>query len=219
MNLIIHDVEAISRQRHMYKSEIIEIAAIRAVWADERLEERDRFHAYVQPQDVTSIPIATTNLTGITEQDMKQADRFPQIVAAFRQWLGTEEYFLCSWSLSDRDYFVDDCIRHKLPMDWILNYNDIQRWYSEKLGLRQRVSLPKALESLSLTPEGQQHSALADTVNTLRIAKALLGGGYIVNWERNHCTGVPTSEIVYHDPEQDLQEDDSPFAKLRRLQL
>lgn len=215
LQLIVHDVEAITRQRLVYSSEIIEIAAIR-ILIEDKYTVKDTFHAYVQPQSVASIPIATTRLTGISEEEMKQAASFVRVVAEFQEWLGQEEYFLCSWSLSDRDFFVDDCIAHRTSTDWILNYNDVQQWYVDRFGLKRRVGLSKALESMQLQPEGQFHSALADTQCTWMVLQALYPDPVDLPLLRNNCTGVPATEIVYRDEETVLDED-NPFFKLRQL--
>jgi len=217
MQLIIHDVEAITRQKLVYSSEIIEIAALRVEVTD-TYGVRDTFHQYVQPQDVRSIPIATTRLTGISEQEMQRASGFVQVVREFQDWLGDDEYFLCSWSLSDRDFFMDDCIRHRLPTDWIRNYNDAQRWYSQHAGVTRRVSLANAMESLALPPDGQFHSALADTLCTWRVIQAICPTPAALKLEHNDCAGIPKTEIVYRDEAaKEVPDEDNPFFKLRGL--
>ncbi|MCL6627638.1 3'-5' exonuclease [Alicyclobacillus shizuokensis] len=214
IQLIIHDVEAIVRRGHMYNAEIIEIAALRAVPdEDGKWKDAGHFHAYVRPQDVTSIPVVTTRFTGITEADMAGAKRFPEVLQSFLEWIGEDEYYLCSWSLSDRDYFIADCRRHGLSLDWIRNYNDIQKWFGRKLHLSQRSSLQNALELLQLAPEGQAHNALADTVNTFRVFNAIYNhDDPVFRLEQNDCSGRLKTEVVYEEEFRN-----NPFTKLQGL--
>jgi inhibitor of KinA sporulation pathway (predicted exonuclease) len=197
----------------MYNAEIIEIAAVRAVPEGGKWRAADQFHAYVRPQDVTSIPVVTTKFTGISEAEMAGAKRFPEVIESFRAWIGDDEYYLCSWSLSDRDYFIQDCRRHGLSLDWIRNYNDIQKWFGRKMKLTQRSSLQSALELLQLTPEGHAHSALADTINTFRVLNAIYDANDpIFTLEQNDCSGRMRTEVVYEE-----EFHNNPFVKLQGL--
>jgi inhibitor of KinA sporulation pathway (predicted exonuclease) len=211
MNLIVHDVEAIVRKGLMYDSEIIEIAAIRVQLQDGAFVIQDKFHSYVEPQGVASIPVTTTKLTGITQEQVQKAGQFPEVIAKFREWLGSDEYYLCSWSLSDRDYFIADCRRHEISTDWIRNYNDIQRWFGKKFQLERRAGLKTAMEMLELTAEGHAHSAMSDAYNTLQVLTRIYDPeDPIFTLEHNDCSGTYQLEVVY---EEDFR--NNPFAALK----
>ncbi|WP_026974751.1 3'-5' exonuclease [Alicyclobacillus contaminans] len=211
MQLIVHDVEAIVQKGLMFQSEIIEIAAIRVRLESGQLKPEDTFHTYVEPQSVTSIPVTTTKLTGITQAQVERAGQFPEVMERFLAWLGSDEYFLCSWSLSDRDYFIADCKRHNLSLDWIRNYNDIQRWFGQVQRLEKRTSLKRAMEMLQIAPEGQEHSALVDAQHTLQVLLRIFNpDSPVFTLERNDCSGVYQTEVVYEE-----EFHNNPFAALK----
>lgn len=221
MRLIIHDVESVVPRGNLYAAEIIEIAAVAVDIESGRLRYRDRFHAYVRPLHVHSLPILTTQFTGITPDVIANADPFPMVMDEFLRWLGPEDYYLCSWSLSDRDYFIADCRKHGFSTDWIKNYNDIQKWYGRTRGeTRKRVGLGRALEQLSLVPVGSAHSAMADAVNTFRILAQIYDPtSAIFTLENNDCAGIVHAQVVYADESNQDEDDlsDNPFARLRDL--
>ena len=35
--------------------------------------------------------------------------------------------YLCSWGKDDRIHLIDECIRKKVGLGWLRNYNDIQK--------------------------------------------------------------------------------------------
>lgn len=221
MRLIIHDVESVVPRGNMYAAEIIEIAALSVDVSEGRLHYKDRFHAYVKPLHVHSLPVLTTQFTGITPDVIASANPFPMVMDSFLQWLGTDEYYLCSWSLSDRDYFIADCRQHNFSTDWIQNYNDIQKWYGRVRGeTKKRVGLSRAMEQLSLTPIGSAHSAMADAVNTFRILASVYNpSSPVFKLEKNDCSGIVHAQLVYEDlPNQDEEDlSSSPFARLKDL--
>lgn len=221
MRLIIHDVESVVPRGNMYAAEIIEIAAIAVELVDGRLRYQDRFHSYVKPLHVNSLPVLTTQFTGITQKAIENANPFGLVMQSFVAWLGSGEYYLCSWSLSDRDYFIADCRHHAISTDWIRNYNDIQKWYGRLRGeSKKRVGLARAMEQQELVPVGAAHSAMADAINTCRIlARVYDPQSPVFTLDTNDCTGVVHAQVVYAD-EPDSQADDlgsSPFARLKDL--
>ena len=220
MRLIIHDVESIVPRGNMYAAEIIEIAAVAIDMVNDRLKYKDRFHAYVKPQNVHSLPLLTTQFTGITPSLIENADPFPMALDSFLSWLGDADYYLCSWSLSDRDYFIADCRRHGVSTDWIQNYNDIQKWYGRVRGeTRRRTGLSRAMEQLGILPIGSAHSAMADAVNTCRILEHVYDpSSPIFKLDKNDCKGVVHAQLVYEDKDaEDEDPSSNPFARLKDL--
>lgn len=219
MRIIIHDVESVVPRGKMYSAEIIEVAALAVDMEEDRLHVRDGFHAYVRPLHVHSLPIVTAQFTGIQPETIAAADPFPSVMESFTAWLGNEEYYLCSWSLSDRDYFIADCRQHHLSTDWIRNYNDIQRWYGRIRGeTKRRAGLSRAMEQLGLPPIGSAHSAMADAVNTFRILTRIYQPNHpVFALERNDCSGIVHAEVVYQDDVDDADDPmaTSPFARLK----
>ncbi|GIP39504.1 or 3'-5' exonuclease KapD [Paenibacillus sp. J31TS4] len=217
MVFIVYDLEMTVRRKKSQIAEIIEIGAVKLVEADGKAEIAGTFQALVRPSKLTGIKENTTVFTGITEEELAQADRFPDVLRQFIEWIGHEDYYLCAWGPDDKLQFVRDCRAHQLDMDWIRNHNNLQKQMSRilKREKHQQVGLKAALELLEIPFEGAHHRALDDALNTAKIFQRLYDQFVL---ERNTVAedSVYTEEIVYKTATEG-DEPDSPFAKLAGL--
>ena len=142
-----------SNQRN--ESEIIEIGAVRSDGATFRTLVRPRRHPTLSP--------FCTELTGVTQEDVDQAPRFPEAYAAFLAWCGGDEgLVLASWGAFDDRQLRLDCRRHDLaePRWEALN---VKALYARRE--RQRVGLGRAITELGGSFQGTPHRALDDALN------------------------------------------------------
>ncbi|WP_438433154.1 exonuclease domain-containing protein [Gorillibacterium sp. sgz500922] len=197
MPIIIYDLEMTVCRKKTQISEIIEIGAAKVEERDGQLAIVDTFQAFVQPAKNPVLTKATTEFTGITQDDVRTAGQFPEALARFLAWIGSAEYFLCSWGPDDKLQLIRECRSHKLDMTWIRNHNNLQRLLTSirKQEKHQQMGLKAALEWLEIPFAGSHHRAMDDAVNTAQIFVRLADQ---MKLERNEYTEEkPEDEVVY----------------------
>ncbi|MCP8970371.1 exonuclease [Ectobacillus ponti] len=151
-----------------FPAEIVDMGAVKI--DPQTMEIVDTFSAFVKP----TAPLSkhTTKLTGIEKQDVKQAPRFRQVLAAFRSFIGSS-YILVTWGKEDYEFLKEDCTRHGLDCPDMSKERrfDLQQFvfraYEELFP--NQPSLRLAVEQFGLEWQGEQHRALADAENTANI--------------------------------------------------
>lgn len=161
-------------QRMICKREIIEIGAVKL---DDTGQEIDSFTQYVKPQ-FGRITEYYTNLTGITNEKVKNEPHFLEAMHRFYDWVGDEEYTIYSWSDSDSIQITKEATlkeetdgRLKKMLEcWV----DYQVEFGRLLGIGKKVSLMDAVHAIGEQFEGHQHDALWDARNTADIYRTSL---------------------------------------------
>ena len=174
--------------RFPYRHEIIQIGAVKL---NDSYEIVDEFSTYVRPR-YGKVDFFIKDLTGITEQMVKQAPDIEEALQRMVQWVGEDEADFYSWS--DTDYYQ---IRNEILCKcqenacWDLflnqtNWVDYQAKFSERLESPRALKLAEALDLAEIDPEGHLHDGLADAYNTARlIAKLETQKDYRMLIERN----------------------------------
>jgi inhibitor of KinA sporulation pathway (predicted exonuclease) len=114
-------------------------------------------------------------LTGIRQQEVDKADDFSKVFPSFLNWIGSEPYRLCSWSVFDLKQFRTDCARHGLPVPpQFSNHLDLKLEFARLEGVRP-CGTNAAFALCHLQVEGKHHRALDDARNiaTLALKKVL----------------------------------------------
>ncbi|RHP77501.1 hypothetical protein DXA62_02580 [Coprobacillus sp. OF03-2AA] len=188
MQCIIIDVEA------NYKSgvgnEIISLAAYRThiKYVVETLEKptknqkyqvktilvptNDCFYSLVKPVFTGRLNKKLKKLLNIDEKELEKAETFDKIIEKFQNWVAQtdEETVFGAWSDNDFFFMKRDCQRHYLNHIWFTkHYFDLQKAYDLKNNKKTHTSLSLALNESNIEFDGQQHNALDDSKNTMRI--------------------------------------------------
>jgi len=176
MKHIMVDLEMndISRQykekRQVCKREIIEIGA---VMMDETFDIVDQLRIYVKPQ-YNTITHDITELTGITDDMVKDAEYFEQAMDHFFDWCGgREDITIYSWSDSDVKQLRKECelkqyhVEEMKPLfrHWV----DFQKEFGKLLGIEKKIALKYALGAVNRDFDGHAHDAMDDALNTAYI--------------------------------------------------
>lgn len=171
IDLEMNKTEKQIRDGKKLSSEIIEIGAVKM---DEQFELIDKYQSYVAP-DFGPVDPIIIDLTGITDEMLVGAPRFAQAMDDFARWIGDEPVQFYSWSLSDirqlqneadfKGYFRN--IISRMEKHW----TDFQKEYSEILGISKKIKLNEAVSAADYEFTGDQHTALADAVNTAEILR------------------------------------------------
>ncbi|CAM3982227.1 3'-5' exonuclease [Cohnella lubricantis] len=214
MSYIVYDLEMTVRRKKGQVAEIIEIGAAKVVLKDGVPSIEDTFQSFVRPVVVPQLSEDTVSFTGIRQEDVNGAETLGPVIRRFVEWIGPEEYYLCAWGPDDHRQFVQECRQQKLPTDWILNHNNLQKMLSKtfKLEKHQQMGLKNAVEMLEIPFVGSHHRALDDAMNTAQILVKLFGQ---LQFRRNKISDDAKleSEVVYKtDHYENL-----PFASLAKL--
>ncbi|MGC4377776.1 3'-5' exonuclease [Fictibacillus sp. Mic-4] len=215
MDYIVYDLEMTNRL-----SEIIEIGAVRLRMIRGELQAVDQFQSFVQPK-MDTLNHRIMSLTGITKGDIITAPPFTAVIKDFQEWIGVREYYLCSWGPEDKWALITDATYHNIPIDWIINHNDLQFLFSmlheSEKGFR--YGLTRALNKLNIKQEGSQHRALDDALNTAKIFKEIYKD---ITLKKNPMSYLESKlfepeKLVYQTKDDEEGSSHSPFASLAKL--
>lgn len=167
MNAIVFDLELIKRYKKEQLSEIVEIGACKV-----DLESRsivDQFQIYISPKS-GYIGKSTRKFINMKKDDVKNAVPFHIGIPQFLEWLG-DKYFLCSWGKDDKFHLINQCVRNKMDLDWLKNYNDIQQQIGRSLNadIKNQLGLKNALDLAGIKPVGRAHRGIDDAINTTEL--------------------------------------------------
>jgi len=171
---IIVDLEATCWEKgtHPARMEIIEIGAV--LLPSAQGVQTSEFCAFVKPVVAPILSDFCKQLTSIRQQDIDQADTFDVVFPTFLEWIGTEEFTICSWGNYDIEQFRTDCKRHNIafPESFERHINlkqEFAMWKNIK-----RCGMKTALNMMSLPLEGTHHRGIDDARNIARLATMML---------------------------------------------
>jgi inhibitor of KinA sporulation pathway (predicted exonuclease) len=174
MRYVILDIEFNGRKfASDLPMEVIEIGAVRL---DDGLRQTDTFTALVRPIYFSKLNKFIREKTGITQEEIDRAGRFPAVIDRFIRWLGPPESFLLvTWGGEDLKRIVLDTRMHRLDDSYWLSvrYYDLLKGFLRLHDLKNDVSVERALEMLGIEADGTAHRALGDAVMTAGIFRTL----------------------------------------------
>ncbi|MDQ0917574.1 3'-5' exonuclease [Paenibacillus sp. V4I5] len=214
MSYIIFDMEFTVLRKNQYMADILEIGAIKLIDEGGHLSMIDLFHTYVRPNNYKTITNQTTDFTGITQEQVNSAPTFKEVVSNFKCWLGDSPYYMCAWGPDDKQQLVRHCALHKVELEWIQNYNDIQLMFTRLQGgdHGQRYGLKKALTATEIEFLGSQHNALDDAFNTAKLFKMIFP--QLSLEENNAANELRYSTSVVYSTGDEMSK---PFCQLAEL--
>jgi inhibitor of KinA sporulation pathway (predicted exonuclease) len=169
LNYIILDVEYI-QQKQSPITEIIQIGAVKI--DDKTFEFKSYFNQYVRP--ITKYGGYAEKITRIDKSILLKSNRFPYALNNFLDWINlNEEYVLVSWSPSDYNALLENCLFYNLNVRWLNKYLDLQKAYMEFFNLDRCIGLDDALSHFEIPDTYKRHNALGDALNLGEIFKKL----------------------------------------------
>lgn len=174
MDYIILDIEFNGRKfASDLPMEVIEIGAVRL---NSSLEQTDEFSALIKPIYFSKLNSFIRKKTGIPQEDIDVAKRFPKVIADFTAWLKKSESFLLfTWGGEDLKRIVYDTRMHKLDDSfWMAaDYFDLLKGYIRYKNVTNDVSVEGALLDLEISAEGSAHRALDDARMTAEVFRKI----------------------------------------------
>lgn len=171
MNYIIFDIEATCWNGYA-SSNVQETIELGALLINDYGEVEDEFSSFIRPVINPFLSTYCTELTTIRQADVTRADRFPEVIEDFQDWIGffdKEDYLLCSWGRFDQKQLIEDCQYHNLDYKWLKSYIDLREQYQDMKRLRKPRSLKKIVENEGFDFTGIQHRAYYDAENLAKI--------------------------------------------------
>ncbi len=154
--------------------ETIEIGAV-MVNAGE-LQPVGEFQSFIRPIRHPRLSTFCRELTSIAQADVDSADTFPPAFARFAEWsAGFEQVLFCSWGDYDRKQLLQDCRFHGAAYPFGDGHLNLKARFSERLGIRRRLGLAKALARVGLELVGTHHRGIDDARNIARLLPHIVG--------------------------------------------
>lgn len=174
---IILDIEFNGRKFASDKPmEVIEIGAVRL---NASLQPIDEFSAFIKPIYFAKLNGFIKKKTGIPQEEIDSAARFPAVISEFIQWLNRSDAFLLiTWGGEDLKRIVFDTRMHKLDDSYWLsaNYFDLLKGFLRYKNLTNDVSVEGALSELGILSTGSAHRALDDARMTADVFRRVIDG-------------------------------------------
>ncbi len=155
-----------------------EIMQIGAVRLEEDGEISGSFSLCVKPRFYRRLNKRVRELTGITKEQLMEADEFPAVFAQFDAFCG-EDPILLTWGFDDVPILRQNLIAWDLSTEICeVSYNLQTVFNTQTDGGKGQRSLAYALEHFGIVPELEAHDALHDAYHTALVAQRLdLAGG------------------------------------------
>ena len=157
------------RKSSPLRTETIEIGAVKL---DENYRLIDEFDRLVRPDFARSIPSTERNLTGISWNMVENESSFTDVFYDFMKWVGDGEYLIYSWSTNDPIQCLRESKVKGFPIvesGMMKRWIDFQKVFMNAAGLKNQISLERAVELCDIYFAGDAHRACVDAYNTARI--------------------------------------------------
>lgn len=161
-------------------NEVIQIGAVKL---DKSLKVIDSFDAYIKPVIFKTLNPAISELTGITEENLKEGISFIDAMELLGAFVD-EDSILCSWAKDDITEIIRNSNYHQFyDVEWISEYLDLQEYCTKTLCHKETLGLKKALKRFNIKyEEGKLHNALNDAIYTAEVFRRLYNFKAIQNY-------------------------------------
>lgn len=168
---LIVDLEATCSEDGTLPAHEMEIIEIGAVILNARIfQVESEFQSFVRPVRHPHLTPFCIELTGITQEDVSTAPRFPEVVKEMQVWMyAFPDTLFCSWGEFDREQFLADCQFHNVGYPFRSGHFNLKVEFRRAAGQKKKLGLAGALRSLGMEFEGSPHRALDDARNAARI--------------------------------------------------
>jgi inhibitor of KinA sporulation pathway (predicted exonuclease) len=149
-----------------------EIIQIGAVKLNDAFEIIDSFNAMIKPQIYPRIHPYVEKITGITEEQLKNGETFPNAYSNFLDFLGDGKNILCTWGIDDIKSLYKNILFYNLDISRIPEqYSNVQTYASSYLQYEagKSIGLKNAVTELNLEINSSFHNALHDAEYTAQI--------------------------------------------------
>jgi DNA polymerase-3 subunit alpha (Gram-positive type) len=180
-NLIIFDLETTAHENEdgtQSNDNIIQIGAVYLRKSLTNYEIEDTFNALVKPKDEVISPFIT-ELTGITNEMVKDRPYFDEVGPQFAEWASRGKNLkstrLCAWgTYFDIPILRSHYVKNKIKYPFSGTAYDVKTWAALWMMLSGRrtdkLSVEAVMKAMAIRASGQYHNALFDAECTAKIA-------------------------------------------------
>lgn len=173
---LVIDLEATCDDRGAVPKHEMEIIEIGAVLVDATtLEPVEDFQSFVKPVRHRELTPFCTELTTITQAQVEEAPRFPDVILALRRFIAGRDALFSSWGDYDRTQFEQDARYHRVSLPFNGRHWNIKRSFSESLGETKRYGMSGALARVGVPLVGTHHRGIDDARNIAKLLPWALG--------------------------------------------
>lgn len=177
MQYVILDLESpCAKNRKNYnRFDCNEIISIGAIKLNEKREVIDEIELLVKPKISKQITKFCTKLTGITNDDLRNANYFDKVIIEFINWVGDDDTIYLHWGPNDETKIKRNVYRYNTGLEWYKKavFIDLQQDYQRLAKCYKLTSVYDALINLGKVFEGKMHNAKNDAFNTSIIFQEL----------------------------------------------
>jgi inhibitor of KinA sporulation pathway (predicted exonuclease) len=175
--VLVIDLEATCSSDLSIVPECMEIIEIGAVWVSSMNHILDQFQSFVRPIENPQLTSFCTELTGIEQHQIDQANTWPEVANALRQFVAqyeSTESIWASWGVWDRKQIEKESYRHRVPNPLIkLSHCNLKADFAKSRKIKQ-VGMVTALKISGMSIEGEHHRAISDALNISRLLPYVL---------------------------------------------
>lgn len=175
------------------QNEIIEIGAVKL---DKFMRKVSEYKVYVKPNIFKVLNPKITDITGITEDHLKDALEFKIAMDGLKDFVGKGS-IVCSWATDDIAEIISNAKYYKYPdIDWIDEYIDVQNYCTKMLAHKKVLGLKTALEELKIKIDKDKlHDALHDAEYTAEVFKRLYNARVIKDYIIKDVYNMPSIRV------------------------
>jgi DNA polymerase III epsilon subunit-like protein/DNA-directed RNA polymerase subunit RPC12/RpoP len=174
-------------------NEIIEIGAIRL---DRAMREIGRFKTYVKPNIYKLLNPRVSQITGITEEHLKQGVSFIDALKNLGNFVG-DDSIICSWAKDDIAEIMRNADYYNFSsIEWLKGYIDLQEYCTKILVEKKSISLINALNKLRIkVKEEELHDALNDAYYTSEVFRRIFNDRAVKSFVIRDIVHMPSIMI------------------------
>lgn len=164
----------------------VEIIQIGAVAVTDGVISENFFSEYVKPRYYTEIKGRIKKLTGITKNDLKDADDLTVVLERFREWLGQfEDAVITTWGPDDIPTLTGQCRFYEADVSWLPSWFNLQPLMTRQYDIdRPQITLQSAVEITGVQQELDYHSAINDAYYTALVLTKIHDIPKEIEWQR-----------------------------------
>ena len=173
MNYIIFDLETTCWKTNVGERRRREIIEIGAVKLNDYLQTINEFQQFVRPTIHRHLTKFCTDLTSITQNDVRSAPPLQVVINLFEAWILEEspDLQMISWGQFDKDQILEESTLKKIGTSMeqiLLNHVNLKAVFAKKRKMKQ-CGMKSALKILDIPLDGFHHRGIDDARNIAKI--------------------------------------------------
>jgi len=182
------------------------------------------FKQYCKPLFKPIVPKFTTELTGITQEQIDNGGNFPDVLDDHYKWLNgfgqDEQIMFVTCGNSDlKTFMVNECKKWNIiPYGIYQKYINICKIFGDFYkpeNNKKDYGMIRMLEYLGIELKGKQHCGLDDCHNTAKIFQRIISDGYIIPDNFINTIDIKDYKIAHPNSKKELERNKKRLERLK----